>query len=308
MNEYDGRQFVGIDLHRRRTVIVRSPRPGSSWDGADRERPGGAGARDRQGRAGAGGGAGGHLRLVLGGGRAAEAGARVHLAHPLGIKGFAYRRVKNDVRDAADLADLLRMGRLPEAWIAPPAGAGAARAGAASGEAGRAALRVEEPGARGAGQAGLHVPMKELFGPAGRACSPRRRWDRVYRARVDSLLRLIDTLDSEIDLFAGWIAGRLRAAPGLPGDPADPRGRADVGRGVRRRDRRRQPVRTGRSSCARWAGLTPRHRESDTTVHRGPITKMGCGGRGGGFRSQGGRERGRSSCRSSVASISIEPS
>ena len=24
------------------------------------------------------------------------------------------------MRDAADLADLLRMGRLPEAWIAPP--------------------------------------------------------------------------------------------------------------------------------------------------------------------------------------------
>jgi transposase len=36
------------------------------------------------------------------------------------VKGFAYRRVKNDVRDAADLADLLRMGRLPEGWIAPP--------------------------------------------------------------------------------------------------------------------------------------------------------------------------------------------
>ena len=50
-----------------------------------------------------------------------RAGAQVHLAHPLGVKGFAYRRVKNDERDAADLADLLRMGRLPEAWIAPPA-------------------------------------------------------------------------------------------------------------------------------------------------------------------------------------------
>src|SRR5207249_6678557 len=49
------------------------------------------------------------------------AGATVHLAHPLGVKAFEYRRVKNDVRDAADLADLLRMGRLPEAWIAPPA-------------------------------------------------------------------------------------------------------------------------------------------------------------------------------------------
>jgi hypothetical protein len=31
-------------------------------------------------------------------------GARVHLAHPLGVKGFRYRRVKNDVRDAGDLA------------------------------------------------------------------------------------------------------------------------------------------------------------------------------------------------------------
>jgi hypothetical protein len=27
--------------------------------------------------------------------------------------------VKNDVRDAEDLADLLRLGRLAEAWIAP---------------------------------------------------------------------------------------------------------------------------------------------------------------------------------------------
>ena len=33
---------------------------------------------------------------------------------------FSYRRVKNDQRDAADLADLLRMGKVPEAWIAPP--------------------------------------------------------------------------------------------------------------------------------------------------------------------------------------------
>jgi len=50
----------------------------------------------------------------------AAAGAEVHLAHPLGVKAFTYRRVKNDEKDAADLADLLRMGRLAEAWIAPP--------------------------------------------------------------------------------------------------------------------------------------------------------------------------------------------
>ena len=49
----------------------------------------------------------------------AECGATLHLAHPLGIAGYENRRVKNDIRDAALLADLLRMGRLPEAWIAP---------------------------------------------------------------------------------------------------------------------------------------------------------------------------------------------
>jgi hypothetical protein len=48
-----------------------------------------------------------------------EAGGRVHLAHPLGIAGFENRRVKNDRVDARLLADLLRMGRLPESWIPP---------------------------------------------------------------------------------------------------------------------------------------------------------------------------------------------
>ena len=48
-----------------------------------------------------------------------EMGAHVHLAHPLG-NDWGNRRVKNDERDADDLVDLLRLGRLAEAWIAPP--------------------------------------------------------------------------------------------------------------------------------------------------------------------------------------------
>src|SRR5205823_4274542 len=48
-----------------------------------------------------------------------ELGATVHLAHPLG-NNWGNRRVKNDERDATDLVDLLRLGRLAEAWIAPP--------------------------------------------------------------------------------------------------------------------------------------------------------------------------------------------
>jgi transposase len=48
-----------------------------------------------------------------------EQGATVHLANPSGLNGGT-RRVKNDERDAVDLIDM-RLGRLPEAWIAPPA-------------------------------------------------------------------------------------------------------------------------------------------------------------------------------------------
>jgi len=49
-----------------------------------------------------------------------EIGLAMHLAHPMAIKGYENRRVKTDWIDAELLADLLRMGRLPEAWIAPP--------------------------------------------------------------------------------------------------------------------------------------------------------------------------------------------
>ena len=49
-----------------------------------------------------------------------ELGATVHLANPK-VLNWGERRVKNDIVDATDLADMLRLGRLPEAWIAPPA-------------------------------------------------------------------------------------------------------------------------------------------------------------------------------------------
>ena len=48
-----------------------------------------------------------------------DLGANVHLAHALG-NNWGTRRVINDERDAQDLAAMLRIGRLTEAWIAPP--------------------------------------------------------------------------------------------------------------------------------------------------------------------------------------------
>jgi transposase len=48
-------------------------------------------------------------------------GFDAHLVHPLRCKAIASARLKNDKVDAAILAQLLRAGLLPEAWIAPTA-------------------------------------------------------------------------------------------------------------------------------------------------------------------------------------------
>jgi hypothetical protein len=112
---YDGLQIVGMDLHRRRSVLVRMSPDGRRLE-TTRITSSPARLRREIGRAGE------HPKVVLeatygwywAADTLADAGAEVHLAHPLGVKA-AYRRVKNDEKDAADLADLLRIGRLPEA-------------------------------------------------------------------------------------------------------------------------------------------------------------------------------------------------
>jgi transposase len=128
----------------------------------------------------------------------------------------------------------------------------------------------------------------------------------AVRARVNSALRLIDNLDFEVELFTTLTGNRLREDPGyqaiqqIPGIGAVLGAVfvAEIG------DIGRFP---GPAQLASWAGLTPRHHESDTTVHRGRITKMGCGGRSRGLRFprvvQSAR---RSSCQSWVGSIFIE--
>ena len=118
---YVGQQFVGIDLHRRRSVIVRTTERG---DPLETVRISNDVDSLTKVMARAGVCPEVVLEATYGWYWAADVleglGASTHLAHPLGVKAFSYRRVKNDVRDATDLADLLRMGRLPEAWIAPP--------------------------------------------------------------------------------------------------------------------------------------------------------------------------------------------
>ena len=113
--------YVGIDLHRQRSVVVVLDDDGSrvSWSRIDNS----AVNLAREVIA-----AGSDVEVAMeacwgwywAADVIAECGVTLHLAHPLGIAGYANRRVKNDIADATLLADLLRMGRLPEAWVAPP--------------------------------------------------------------------------------------------------------------------------------------------------------------------------------------------
>jgi transposase len=204
----------------------------------------------------------------------AELGANVHLAHPLGVKMFSYRRVKNDERDAADLADLLRMGRLPEAWIAPPATRELR---------GWVRHRAKLVGLRSAVKnqvhavlagAGVQVMMSDLFGAGGRQLLAATALPVESRSRIDSLLRVIGALDFEIDTFAKLVGGRLRTDPGYHAIQAIP-GVGPILAGVFVAEIGDITRFARAEQLASWAGLTPKHHESDTTVHRGRITKQG---------------------------------
>jgi transposase len=203
-----------------------------------------------------------------------DIGSQVHLAHPLGVKAFEYRRVKNDQRDAADLADLLRMGRLPHAWIAPPATRELREL---------VRHRAKLVGIRSQCKAEVHavlakcgvqVPMTDLFGLGGTELLNRLSLPGPYAARIASLRRVLGMVDIEIELFAGMVKTRLVGDPGYAAVRTIPGigpvlGAvfvAEIG-DIRRFDRAEQ------LTC--WAGMTPKHHESDTHVHRGRITKQG---------------------------------
>jgi transposase len=251
------KQIVGMDLHRRQSVLVRMAEAGERLETVRI-------SNDPE-----------YLRAVMArAGKApevvleatygwywatdtlAELGARVHLAHPLGAKMFSYRRVKNDERDAADLADLLRMGRLPEAWIAPPATRELREL--VRHRANLVALRSSVKCQVHAVLAGAGVPvaMTDVFGVGGQGLLDRVMLSPAARARVDSARRVIECLDFEVEVFTNLAAGRLRGHRGYAAIQAIPGVGpilaavfvAEIGE-VSRFHRAAQ--------LASWAGLTP---------------------------------------------------
>jgi transposase len=267
-------QYVGIDLHRRRSVIVRRNGSGETLDTVRID-------NDPVTLAAELAKAGEHPEVIVeatyGWYWAAdviqECGGNVHLAHPLG-NNWGNRRVKNDERDATDLVDLFRMGRLAEGWVAPPPLRELRELIRYRGKLVhlRSSLKAQVHAVLA--KAGVAVPMSDLFGVGGQRLLDEVDLGKAYRIRVESLRDLIELCDREIAMLeketAPYFAGDLgyhavQAIPGV-GPVLAAVFVAEIGDISR--------FTSARHLCS-WAGLTPTHHESDEKVRRGHITKQG---------------------------------
>jgi transposase len=121
---------------------------------------------------------------------------------------------------------------------------------------------------------GVAVPMTDLFGVAGNQLLDEVPLPRAFAIRIESLRDLIEVFDREVAMLSHeielWLSGdkgylAIQQIPGV-GPVLGAVFCAEIG------DVTRFPS-PDKLTC--WAGLTPRHRESDLHVVRGAITKQG---------------------------------
>jgi transposase len=121
---------------------------------------------------------------------------------------------------------------------------------------------------------GILINVSDVFGVGGRQLLAAVPLDAPFRARADACCRLIDATDFEIDAVTGRLRGRLAGHPGYRAIQQIP-GIGPVLAAVFVAEVGEVHRFATAAHLSSWAGLTPRHRESDLKVHRGNITKQG---------------------------------
>ena len=110
--------------------------------------------------------------------------------------------------------------------------------------------------------------MTDLFGVEGNLLLDKVTMPAPYKARIASLRRFIEAFDAEIDLFTGLAQRRLTHDAGYTAIQQIP-GIGPVLAAVFVAEIGDVHRFAGPAQLTCWAGLTPCHHESDTTVHRG---------------------------------------
>ena len=114
----------------------------------------------------------------------------------------------------------------------------------------------------------------DMFGPGGSAQLDALELPAAYTERIDSLRRLVEILDGEVERFNRQIHSQLKDDPGYRAiqviEGVGPVIAAVFVAEIGDVQRFKSPP----ALCS-WAGLTPKHRESDIKVTRGKITKQG---------------------------------
>lgn len=203
-----------------------------------------------------------------------DAGVEVHMAHPAGIALIAQARVKTDERDAEVLAQLLRTGYLPEAWV-PPDDVQEIRDVVRF----RVGLTWKLVAAKNQVHAllmwnGVEMGESDVFGKGGLEKLASLQLPGHHRALLDLRLREILMLSEQIEEMEATMATmgqrredvrRLMTLPGVSFYSA----LVIVGEVG---DFRRFP---SRKHLASWAGLVPSVHQSGEVSRTGHITKRG---------------------------------
>jgi len=181
---------------------------------------------------------------------------------------------EEDERDSTELANRLRRDDLPESYIAPPELRELReliryRAKIVSL---RISAKAQFHGVMA--KCGILPTRSDIFAPSGQADLDAMAFTGAYAVRAESLRDLLGVYDKELLMLERLIHQRLKGHVGYHAIQAisgvGPTFAAifvaEVG------DVHRFP--SARHLCS-WAGLTPSHKESDKTVHRGHITKQG---------------------------------
>jgi transposase len=140
-----------------------------------------------------------------------EAGYDLHLAHPLRTRAIAAARVKTDAIDAKTLAQLLRTGFLPEAYIAPRELRDLRELLRHRATLTRMRSAVKNRVHAILAKHGIAREHSDLFGKGGREFLEQLQLRDAPRRRLDSLMSLICDFDREIEATTREIEERAKA-------------------------------------------------------------------------------------------------